>query len=478
MLEGLEISEILLSRVPFENTVLRIDSEYFLKKYLSEDVKRQKYATVYLGSEYFITDGQHGYHEVDEKSSIRHLTAKNFKNWFADDIGADRIAQWVDDNNRRSSLMENDLVMTTRGTVGFCALVKRNVLPANIDQDVARIAQLNGNRISPHFLVSYINTRFGQDWTKRNQTGMVQQGLALWRVKELPVPLLATSFQKRIEEIVEKAYSFKSSSVNFYFQAETLLRDTIIIKDFQPSNDPVNIKSFKESFLRTGRLDSEYYQKKYEEYSDIIRNYPNGYSSLESICTIKDKNFIPDDEQLYKYIELSDIGNTGDISGFTFEKGNILPTRARRLINSNDVIISSIEGSLNSCALVTEEYNNSLCSTGFYIINSTEINSETLLILFKSAMMQNVLKQNCSGTILTAINKDEFYKIPIPIVDKMIQNKIKEKIVYSFVLKKQSEQLLEAAKRAVEIAIEEDEQAAMKYIEEKVNTINTLKNDH
>jgi restriction endonuclease S subunit len=93
-------------------------------------------------------------------------------------------------------------------------------------------------------------------------------------------------------------------------------------------------------------------------------------------------------------------------------------------------------------------------------------------------MMQNVLKQNCSGTILTAINKDEFYKIPIPIVDKMIQNKIKEKIVYSFVLKKQSEQLLEAAKRAVEIAIEEDEQAAMKYIEEKVNTINTLKNDH
>lgn len=36
----------------------------------------------------------------------------------------------------------------------------------------------------------------------------------------------------------------------------------------------------------------------------------------------------------------------------------------------------------------------------------------------------------------------------------------------SFRLKKQSEQLLETAKRAVEIAIEQDEEEAMRYIEE------------
>ena len=80
-MEGLEISEVLLSRIPFENNVLRIDAEYFKKQYLKEDSLRSNFENVYLGEDYFITDGQHGYHEVDEDSEIRHLTARNFKNW-------------------------------------------------------------------------------------------------------------------------------------------------------------------------------------------------------------------------------------------------------------------------------------------------------------------------------------------------------------------------------------------------------------
>lgn len=38
----------------------------------------------------------------------------------------------VDDNNQRSSLRANDLILSTRGTVGCCAMVTAAVLPANI----------------------------------------------------------------------------------------------------------------------------------------------------------------------------------------------------------------------------------------------------------------------------------------------------------------------------------------------------------
>ena len=58
---------------------------------------------------------------------------------FADKINADPLAKWVDDKNKRSSLDVNDIILSTRGTVGYCALVKENILPANIDQDVAKI---------------------------------------------------------------------------------------------------------------------------------------------------------------------------------------------------------------------------------------------------------------------------------------------------------------------------------------------------
>ena len=123
--------------------------------------------------------------------------------------------------------------------------------------------------------------------------------------------------------------------------------------------------------------------------------------------------------------------------------------------------------SSDSCAVVTEEYNNALCSTGFYIINSSKINSETLLVLFKSEPMQNILKKSCSGTILTAINKTEFQNIPVPIIEEKIQMIIKEKVSESFKLKKQSEELLEIAKRSVEMAIEDSEEMAIEYIKKE-----------
>lgn len=45
-----------------------------------------------------------------------------------------------------------------------------------------------------------------------------------------------------------------------------------------------------------------------------------------------------------------------------------------------------------------------------------------------------------------------------------IQTQIADLVQQSFVLKAESERLLETAKRAVEIAIETDEQTAMDYI--------------
>lgn len=228
------------------------------------------------------------------------------------------------------------------------------------------------------------------------------------------------------------------------------------------------MKSFAASFGVTGRLDAEYYQKKYELIIEKIKSYKNGFEPLAIACNLEDKNYNPIENEEYKYIELSNIGKTGDITGCTTELGKDLPSRARRLVNTNDVIISSIEGSLQSCALVAEEYNNALCSTGFYVINSNKINSETLVVLFKSELMQSIMKQNCSGTILTGMNKNEFQNILVPIIDKKAQQKIAQLIEESFSLKKQSEHLLEVAKKAVEIAIEESEEVAINFINENV----------
>ncbi|WP_424945635.1 hypothetical protein [Candidatus Spongiihabitans sp.] len=156
------------------------------------------------------------------------------------------------------------------------------------------------------------------------------------------------------------------------------------------------------------------------------------------------------------------------------EEGLYLPTRARRKVTTGDVIVSSIEGSLSSIALIESEYNQALCSTGFHVIKSEELkseelNSETLLVLLKSIVGQLQLNKGCSGTILTAISKDEFSKIVLPKIEEEKQTQIQQKITESFTLRKQSKHLLECAKQAVEMAIEQDEQKAINWLKNETN---------
>ena len=186
---------------------------------------------------------------------------------------------------------------------------------------------------------------------------------------------------------------------------------------------------------------------------------------------IKDKNFTPEANKKYKYIELSNISSNGEINGYTDNFGKELPSRSRRKVQKNDLIISSIEGSLESIALITENWENPLCSTGFFTIHSDKINSESLLILLKTEVGQLQLKKSCKGTILTAISKDELSKIVLPKIDTKIQSHIKEKIIKMYEARKLSKSLLEIAKQSVEMAIEKDEQEAGKWINSEIDKL-------
>ena len=298
-----------------------------------------------------------------------------------------------------------------------------------------------------------MNCKYGQNWMFRNQTGMVQQGLPLDKVRSIPLPMLSCIFQHKIELIVKTAHTNLSKSKHLYSEAEEILLSELGLKNWQPNNTPVNIKQLKESFLASGRLDAEYYQTKYEDYAGFIRKYKNGFDVLGNVCSLNEKNFNPEDDIKYNYIELSNIGNSGEITGCTSAIGAELPSRARRLVHTNDVIVSSIEGSLQSVALVTDEYDKAICSTGFYVVKSETINPETLLVLFKSEPMQNLLKQGCSGTILTAIGRNELHNIVMPKIRNEVQKEIAEYVQKSISLRKEAKQLLENAKLQVEDAI-------------------------
>lgn len=468
MLEGLEVSVLNLKEVLHDNDNKRIDSEYFRKQFLQffqnvpnlrplGSLAEEGYRVVYENTKIIDKD------EAKEKDCPIFLQATDLETPFikTDNLFYVDNADW--ERYPKGRINKGEILIEVKGKIDKVAIVPDDFPEKTLV--TGSLFKLTVNeKISKNVLLTYLISKFGIAFKDRYKTNLLISFVSKPDLYRIPVPTFSKEFENNIDELFTQMLSSQKSSKKIYHQAENLLLQEIGLQDFSPSQEAANIKSFKESFGSSGRLDAEYYQVKYEDYTSLIKSYSNGFDKLETVCNLKDNNYNPNENSVYKYIELSNIGKTGDITGCTEEIGKELPSRARRKVNTNDVIISSIEGSLQSCAVVSEQYNNALCSTGFYVINSDKLNSETILVLFKSEPMQNILKQNCSGTILTAINKTEFQNILIPLIKNSVQQQIANLVSESFRLKTESEQLLETAKQSVEIAIEESEEVAMKYL--------------
>jgi len=453
-----QISIINIKDIIKETPDYRFEAEFFLPRYLEQKKIIYKNKTATLRDIVTFINGQS--YDSTEFNSIGDIfiakigdvtNKRDWQEW-------DKISKKHFKNKHGLYLKHGDILMTLTGDppdVGKVHYIYNPPLKKlSWNQRVALIRFQNQDFIlGPEVLFIILSTKFSKDYIERYAKGIRQRNVGNEPVKNLKIPLLPQSFQLQIEKIVKEAYEKQSLSKGLYKEAEQILLEELDLKDFKPKHK-LTFTTTKKEIEQAKRFDAEYFQPKYEEIIEKIKSYKGGFDKVGEVVNIKDKNFTPKDDVKYKYVALADISNDGYIQSFEEDFGKNLPTRARRIINKGDVIISSVEGSLNSCALIEEEFDNSICSTGFYVVNSERINSETLLVLMKSYPIQKLFKKGCKGTILTAIPKDELEEIILPIIDNKTQEKISQKIKESFKLRKEAKELLEKAKKMVEDEIE------------------------
>ena len=102
------------------------------------------------------------------------------------------------------------------------------------------------------------------------------------------------------------------------------------------------------------------------------------------------------------------------------------------------------------------------------MIKRGDVLPEYLTLVLNSLIVQLQAQRDAGGSIIQHWKPSEIQEVLIPIIDISIQNQIEEKIKKSFELKEDSKQLLDLAKKAVEIAIEKDENEAIKIINEEI----------
>lgn len=458
-MEGLEIKEKKLYEV-LSNKDFRIDSSFYTKEpKKNPDLIYAKIGEHLISSQYGISI------EMNTDSVGYPIYRMNEIHDMLCDLDVDKCADITQAEYDRFALKDRDVLFNRTNSfewVGRTGIYYQN---DNIQRTFASVRLNPKDSILPEYLCAYLNCKYGEwDVKRRARQSINQTNVNPEEVKEIEIPILDIDLQQKIRNCFTQANSLRILSQKAYSDAELILHNELGTNAIAVANVNVSQKRFSD-FVDNGRLDAEYYQPKYDEIIRTISQYPYGHDKIGNLYILRDKNFLPDNNTRYKYIELSDIGVNGEISGSTYEYGSNLPSRARRVVHTGDIIISSIEGSLQSCAIITEEYDGALCSTGFYVLSPRSINSETSLVLFKSSAIQALLKRACTGTILTAMNKDEFTAINLPVINKDIQNKIADVIRQSTILHSKSKHLLKITKTAVEIAIEQGEAAAIKLLD-------------
>ena len=103
---------------------------------------------------------------------------------------------------------------------------------------------------------------------------------------------------------------------------------------------------------------------------------------------------------------------------------------------------------------------------------SDKINNEYLTLVLNSILTKGQVGRDVGGSIILHWRPNRVKETVIPLLPVKKQTQIREKITESSKLRKQSKHLLECAKRAVEMAIEQNEQTAIKWLQKEMETVN------
>ncbi len=462
-----------------DKIIFRLDAEFYHPEQLNLQEKLSHFNSISIQDASGSLDCSAFYPSIVpyynfDKKGIPFLRVNEIQNGLLNiSQGTAFLPQEILDNNRTTiaRCSPGDLIIAKGGnSLAKVALLTKEYSHYSVCRDVIVLRTDRLSSINRYYLWMFLYSEIGQKVLLRTASQTGQPHLTLDAIKQIEVPLFTNEFQNKFEKLYKESQRFKQESEKEYRKGQILLLTELGLTNWQPKHQLTFIKTFSDT-QQAERIDAEYYQPKYGEIISAIKNYSGGWDRLGNLLKIKDKNFTPENSEEYQYIELSNIAGNGEITGCTTDFGSELPSRARRIVATGDVIVSSIEGSLSSIALVGGEYDKSLCSTGFYVVNSQFYNSEALLVLLKSIVGQMLLKKGCNGTILTAINKDEFSNVALPKIDTAKQLEIQQKVTESFKHRKQSKQLLESAKKAIEIAIEQDEQTAIDWLKTQTQSI-------
>jgi restriction endonuclease S subunit len=353
--------------------------------------------------------------------------------------------------NRKSKIDFLDLLLVVTGaTVGKVAIFESQDIEININQNIAKIS-VDKSKINPFFLFYYLKSKAGQMQLLRNAQRMAQEYLNYPAIKSIDIAY--PNLLSKQKKILKKSENFRKRVYEIKREYDRNVNKLSLI--FENNIDfATNIKE-KKIFIAKSFSDRMDCFSLNPTYGLIMKNLEQlRADGIISLAKSPDLNFvehtISNDEfemikvKKFKYLEIGDTTeHPNQISSNNEDLLVNLPTRARKFIQENDVIIPRPIGSTDKITIIGKELDGQLCSTGFLILRAENYNEACLLTaILKSSIVQKQLYFLQSGSVQPEISIKNFKKIIFPIPSS---KRIKDQIIeeFKFILDKSSDLLKE-----------------------------------
>ena len=131
-----------------------------------------------------------------------------------------------------------------------------------------------------------------------------------------------------------------------------------------------------------------------------------------------------DDNLLLEYIDIASVDDCGNINNVQLLEFKDAPSRARRIVKTNDIIISTVRTYLKAIARITDDYDNDICSTGFAVLTPNKIKEGYLYYALFSNIFTSRVEMYSTGISYPAINTSSLIALSIAVPNSNEQQQI------------------------------------------------------
>ncbi|MEA3494422.1 MAG: restriction endonuclease subunit S [Bacteroidota bacterium] len=121
-------------------------------------------------------------------------------------------------------------------------------------------------------------------------------------------------------------------------------------------------------------------------------------------------------DEKFIYLDVSSVNKeTKLIENTTLLLGKDAPSRARKLVKTDDIIFATVRPTHSRVAVITEDYDNQVCSTGYYVLRAKKyLNNNFIYYFLLTYGFNKQMEKLQKGASYPAVTNKEVESINIP----------------------------------------------------------------